>query len=86
MKKRSNLILSLGLAVFVAGAAATFLVVRNGDDDSKVAGPSTQVLYAAKTIPAGTSGTAAVDQGLVKTRSVCVSANHRSSLRVKSIL
>ena len=80
MKKRSNLILSLGLAVFVAGAAATFLVVRNGGDDSKVAGPSTEVLYAAKTIPSGTSGTAAVDQGLAKTRSVAVSAKPPSAL------
>jgi pilus assembly protein CpaB len=80
MKKRSNLIVSLGLAVFVAGAAATFLVVRNGDDDSKVVGPSTQVLYAAKTIPSGTSGTAAVDQGLVKTRSISVSAKPPSAL------
>lgn len=80
MKKRSNLIVSLGLAVFVAGAAATFLVVRNGDDDLKVAGPATQVLYAAKTIPSGTSGSAAVDQGLVKTRSISASAKPPSAL------
>jgi Flp pilus assembly protein CpaB len=81
MKKRSNLIVSLGLLVFVAGAAATFLVVRNNDDgSSKVAGPATQVLYAAKTIPSGTSGTAALDQGLVKTRSVSVSSKPPSAL------
>ena len=80
MKKRSNLIVSLGLAVFVAGAAATFLVVRNSDDDSKVAGPAAQVLYAAKTIPSGTSGSAAVDQGLVKTRSISASAKPPSAL------
>ena len=80
MRKRSNLIVSLGLAVFVAGAVATFLVVRDGGDDSKVAGPAAQVLYAAKTIPSGTSGTAAVDQGLVKTRSVAASAKPPSAL------
>jgi len=32
MGKRSNLILTIGLAVFVIGAAATFLVARNGGD------------------------------------------------------
>ena len=81
MSKRSNLIVTLGLLVFVAGAAATFLVVRNGDDDSTVTGPgSAQVLYADKAIPSVTSGTAAVDQCLVKTRSVPVSAKPESAL------
>ncbi len=80
MRKRSNLIVSLGLAVFVAGAAATFLVVRNSDDDSKATGPAAQVLYATKAIPSGTSGTAAVDQGLVKTRSVAASARPPDAL------
>ena len=81
MAKRSNLIVSLGLAVFVAGAAATFLVVRNGDDGASVTGPgSAQVLYADKAVPSGTSGTAALDQGLVKTRSVSVSAKPPSAL------
>ena len=31
MGKRSNLIVTLGLAVFIVGAAATYLVVRNSD-------------------------------------------------------
>lgn len=78
MAKRSNLIVSLGLAVFVAGAAATFFVVRNGDDKGSGKGP--QVLYAEKTIPSGTSGAAAVDRGLVKTRSIDESAKPPTAL------
>ena len=79
MAKRSNLIVSLGLAVFVAGAAATFFVVRNGDD-GKASAKGPQVLYAEKTIPSGTSGAAAVDGGLVKTRSIDESAKPANAL------
>lgn len=79
MAKRSNLIVSLGLAVFLAGAAATFLVVRNGDD-ATASGKGPQVLYADQTIPSGTSGAAAVDQGLVKTRSIDEAAKPANAL------
>ena len=80
MAKRSNLIVTIGLAVFVAGAAATFLVVRNSDDDSTVSGKGAQVLYAAKAIPSGTTGAVAVDQGMVKTRSIADSARPATAL------
>ena len=69
MAKRSNLIVIIGLAVFVAGAAATFLIVRNDDGSS---GPKnvTPVLVAGQAIPAGTTGGNAVDQGLVESKNV----------------
>ncbi|MDQ6798702.1 MAG: Flp pilus assembly protein CpaB [Actinomycetota bacterium] len=69
MAKRSNLILIVGLAVFVLGAGATFLVVRNGGDSKPVASGGSSVLYAAKDIPAGTTGADASTGGLVKSRS-----------------
>ena len=40
MGKRSNLIVTLGLAVFIVGAAATYLVVRNSDDGSSPPAPA----------------------------------------------
>ncbi len=70
MGKRSNIILTIGLAVFVIGAAATFLVLRNGGDDKAAASDGSTVLYADKDIPAGTDGAAAVNGGLVKSKSV----------------
>jgi len=82
MGKRSNLIVTLGLAVFIVGAAATFLVVRNsGGNDTATAGPGrVTVLVADKNIPAGTQGNAAVNQGLVKTKVVVESARPATAL------
>lgn len=80
MGKRSNLIVTLGLAVFVVGAAATFLILRD-DGGEVVAGPGrVSVLVADKPIPAGTQGSAAVGQGLVKTKVVAESAKPTSAL------
>ena len=81
MAKRSNLIVIIGLAVFVAGAAATFLIVRN-DDDGKAGASSSEaaVLYADAAIPAGTTGGNAVDQGLVKSRSVALDSRPANAL------
>jgi hypothetical protein len=56
MGKRSNLIVTLGLAVFIVGAAATYLVVRNSDDSTATGAGKGSVLVAAKPIPAGTTG------------------------------
>ncbi|MBA3268033.1 MAG: hypothetical protein H0T70_07220 [Acidimicrobiia bacterium] len=66
MGKRSNLILTISLAVFVIGAAAIFLVARNGGDDKAAASDGSSVLYAAKDIPSGTSGADAVAGGLAR--------------------
>jgi Flp pilus assembly protein CpaB len=79
MAKRSNLIVTIGLAVFVAGAVATFLIVRN-DDASAGSGNGTPVLYAAQAIPSGTAGGDAVDQGLVKSRTVDIESKPANAL------
>jgi Flp pilus assembly protein CpaB len=72
MGKRSNLIVTLGLAVFIVGAAATYLVVRNSDGGStSTAGAGkVSVLVAAKPIPAGTTGATVVNDGMVKSKAV----------------
>jgi len=82
MGKRSNLIVTLGLAVFIVGAAATFLVVRNNNgSDTATAGPGrVTVLVADKPIPAGTQGSTAVNQGMVKTKVVVESAKPADAL------
>ncbi len=82
MGKRSNLIVTLGLAVFIVGAAATFLVVRNsGSDSTPTAGAGrVAVLVADKPIPAGTQGSAAVNQGMVKSKVVVESARPATAL------
>jgi Flp pilus assembly protein CpaB len=74
MAKRSNLIVTLGLVVFVIGAAATYLVARGDGDDGTSSAGGVSVLVAAKPIPAGTTGAAAVNGGLVKFKSVSESA------------
>jgi len=81
MAKRSNLILTIGLVVFIVGAGATFLVVRNGSGSTKSVGAGgSSVLYAAKAIPSGTAGVAAYDQGYIKTRSVSAAAKPAGAL------
>ena len=82
MAKRSNLIVTLGLTVFIVGAAATYLVARGGDDDASPAAGSGKatVLVAAKPIPAGTSGASAVNGGMVKSKTVVESAKPATAL------
>ena len=79
MAKRSNLVVVLGLAVFMVGAGATFLIARdNGDEAPK--GPTASVLYAAKAIPSGTSGGNAVNQGFVRSKNIAASAKPENAL------
>jgi pilus assembly protein CpaB len=80
MGKRSNLIVTLGLAVFIVGAAATYLVVRNSDDGSAAGAGKVSVLVAAKPIPAGTTGATAVSTGLVKDKAVAAAARPATAL------
>ena len=87
MAKRSNLVVILGLAVFMVGAGATFLIARDNGDDTPEAGPGrVAVLYANKAIPAGTSGGNAVNQGMVKTKVVAESARPANALTDSSQL
>ena len=81
MGKRSNLIVTLGLAVFIVGAAATYLVVRDSGGGTPTAGVGkVSVLVADKAIPAGTQGATAVNQGMVKTKVVPDSARPATAL------
>jgi len=71
MAKRSNVIVTLGLAVFIVGAMATFLILRDTGEETPAAGSGkVAVLVAAKPIPAGTSGADAANGGLVKSKVV----------------
>jgi Flp pilus assembly protein CpaB len=75
MGRRSNLIVVLGLAVFVVGAGATYLIAKdNGDSSPKAGAGKVAVLYAAKQIPAGTSGGNALNNGLVKAKAIAETA------------
>jgi pilus assembly protein CpaB len=80
MGKRSNLIVTLGLAVFIVGAAATYLVVRNSDSGSAPAAGKVSVLVADKPIPAGTTGASAVNGGLVKAKGINEAAKPANAL------
>jgi pilus assembly protein CpaB len=80
MGKRSNLIVTLGLAVFIVGAAATYLVVRNSDDGSATGAGKVSVLVADKPIPAGTTGATAVSTGLVKNKAIDAGARPPTAL------
>jgi Flp pilus assembly protein CpaB len=83
MARRSNVIVILGLAVFIVGAAATYFLVRDsggGDSSSASVSGGVPVLYAAGNIPAGTSGSSALDAGLIKTKNVTPTAKSVSAL------
>jgi pilus assembly protein CpaB len=80
MGKRSNLIVTLGLAVFIVGAAATYLVVRSSDDGVSSSANKVSVLVAAKPIPAGTTGTNIVTQGMLKTKAVDATAKPATAI------
>jgi len=80
MAKRSNLIVVLGLAVFIVGAGATFLIARDSGGPSTPAAGKVNVLYAAKAIPSGTSGSSALDNGMVKTKAIAAAARPATAL------
>ena len=80
MGKRSNLIVTLGLAVFIVGAAATYLVVRNSDDGASSSATKVPVLVATQPIPAGTLGSKVVTGGMIKTKSVDIASKPASAL------
>jgi Flp pilus assembly protein CpaB len=67
LARRSKLTAAVGVLLLVAGAVAVLRTLRGS---SPAAGGGASVLYAAKPIAAGTTGAAAVEQGLVKTKTV----------------
>jgi Flp pilus assembly protein CpaB len=81
MAKRSNVIVTLGLAVFIVGAMATFLILRDNGDGTPTAGSGkVAVLVASKPIPAGTNGADAANNGLVKSKVVADSVKPANAL------
>lgn len=80
MARRSNLIVALGLAVFVVGAGATYLLARDNGSSGTPAAGRVNVLYASKPIPSGTSGGNAIDNGLVKTKAIDAAAKPANAL------
>lgn len=80
MGKRSNLIVTLGLAVFIVGAAATYLVVRNSDEGTTASAGKVSVLVAAKPIPAGTTGSNVATNGFIKAKTVAVDAKPATAI------
>jgi Flp pilus assembly protein CpaB len=75
VRQRSNIIVVLGLVVFLVGGAATYLIVHgHGEGNASAAtvtGSGAGVeLVAVKPIPAGTRGDQAVSQGLVTSKSI----------------
>ncbi|MCU1461455.1 MAG: cpaB [Acidimicrobiales bacterium] len=73
MRQRSNLVVVLGVSVFVLGVAATFLILRNDNNSSSGGGGKVAVLYAKGNIAAGTSGSTAYSTGLIETRQIAAS-------------
>lgn len=69
MHKRSNLLLLVGVAAFVVGAALVVSILRNDDDGAPTADAG-KVLVAAEAIPEGTSGADILSKQLVTLRSV----------------
>jgi Flp pilus assembly protein CpaB len=73
MARRSKLTAAVGVLLLAVGAVATVRTLRGS---RPAAGSGTSVLYAAKPITAGTTGAAAVQQGLVKAKTVSPDVAH----------
>ncbi|HEX2275129.1 MAG TPA: Flp pilus assembly protein CpaB [Acidimicrobiales bacterium] len=74
MGRRSKLTAVLGLALLAVGAVGAVGTLREGSEPA--AGGGASVLYAEKPIAAGTTGAAALQQGLVKTKTVSPDVAH----------
>ena len=76
MGKRSNMLVAVGLVVFLLGGAVVLLVLRDEDDDSGTAVPAADnsiaspLIVASEDLPAGTTGAELVGSGKVKSETV----------------
>jgi Flp pilus assembly protein CpaB len=69
--KRANLLVIVGLVVFLLGGAAVLMLVKDDGVDSASAGSADVIaLFATEDIPAGTAGSEAVARGAVQARRV----------------
>lgn len=74
MGPRSKLTAVVGVLLLAVGAVAIFRMLS--DDSGAGASAGASVLYAAEPIPVGTTGAAAVQQGLVKSKRVSPDSAH----------
>ncbi len=74
MARRSKLTAAAGVLLLAAGAIGALRTL--GDDAEPAGSGGVSVLYAARPIPVGTTGAAAVQQGLVSTRTMSPDSAH----------
>lgn len=74
MRRRSNLLVILGIAFFIVGGVIVYLLTDDEDDGGGSAGESQEVsvVVAANDIPAGTLADELIDQGALRTTQVPV--------------
>ena len=72
MANRRKLLFGAKLAIFVIGVLVTAVAMTRASSGG--AGGRVAALYAARPIPAGTTGATAVNEGMVRTRAVAASA------------
>jgi pilus assembly protein CpaB len=90
MTNRNKVMFALGLVVLVVGLLAVYLAVRDSgsgsSSSSSAAGANSEVIVAAKAIPAGTTGSDMVNGGYVKSKSVATSAEPTNAVTDASSL
>lgn len=70
MRRRSNLLVLIGLASFVLGLVAVYLITNGDDDDTAVASNRVSVLVADGDIRAGALGDDLIQQGKVRVKEI----------------
>lgn len=71
MRRRSNLLVLLGLVSFVVGLVAVYFITDDDDDGGGSAGDgSVEVVVAAQDLPAGTNGEQIIRDGLYRTERI----------------
>lgn len=70
MRRRSNLLVLLGLVSFVVGLLAVYFITDDDDDGGSAADGSVEVVVAAQDLPAGTNGEEIIRDGLYRTERI----------------
>jgi Flp pilus assembly protein CpaB len=87
VRRRSNLLVLLGLASFVVGLLAVYLITSDDDDDGGGGGDeSVEVLVAAEDLDAGTRGDDVLSGGLYRVERVADAERQADALTVPSQL
>jgi Flp pilus assembly protein CpaB len=87
LRRRSNLLVLLGLASFVLGLLAVYLITSDDDDDGGGGdGDTVEVLVAAENLEAGTRGDDVITQGLYRLEEVDAADRQADALTAPSQL